>query len=107
MRVPAPKWAGQSEGEVADDLVAYAARFELPVRTGVGVNGLSRDGDRYMVTSGERRFVADRVIVATGAFRTPKVPAFAFELDPGIVQLHSGDYRRPEQLADGAVLIVG
>jgi putative flavoprotein involved in K+ transport len=107
MRFPAPNWSFPTKDEMADYLEAYAARFELPVRTGVGVNGLSRDGDRYMVTSGERRFVADRVIVATGAFRTPKVPAFAFELDPGIVQLHSGDYRRPEQLADGAVLIVG
>jgi putative flavoprotein involved in K+ transport len=81
--------------------------FDLPVRTGVSVNGLRRDGDRYVVTSGERRFEADRVVVATGAFRIPKVPGFAFDLDPGIVQLHSSEYRNPGQLASGDVLVVG
>ena len=107
MRFPAPKWTFPTKDEFADYLQAYAARFDLPVRTGVSVNGLRRDGDRYVVTSGERRFEADRVVVATGAFRIPKVPGFAFDLDPGIVQLHSSEYRNPGQLASGDVLVVG
>jgi len=107
MRFPAPKWTFPTKDEFADYLEAYAARFELPVRTGVSVNALRRDGDRYVVASGERRFEADRVVVATGAFRTPKIPAFAFDLDPGVVQLHSSDYRNPGQLAPGDVLVVG
>jgi putative flavoprotein involved in K+ transport len=107
MRFPAPKWTFPTKDEMADYLQAYVDRFELPVRMGMSVNGLRRDGDRYVVTSGERRFEADRVIVATGAFRIPKVPGFAFDLDPSIVQLHSSEYRNPGQLASGDVLVVG
>ena len=47
------------------------------------------------------------MIVATGAFQRPRVPAFATELDPAIRQLHSSEYRNPSQLADGPVLVVG
>ena len=47
------------------------------------------------------------MIVATGAHRIPRVPAFATELDPRIVQLHSSEYRNPSQLQDGDVLVVG
>ena len=47
------------------------------------------------------------MIVAAGAFQRPHVPAFADELDPGIRQLHSSEYRNPSQLADGPVLVVG
>jgi putative flavoprotein involved in K+ transport len=106
-RFPAPGWSFPRKDEMADYLGAYAARFDLPVRTGIRVNGLSREGDRYVVVSGERRFEADRVVVATGAERVPKVPPFAFDLDPRIVLLHSSDYRNPEQLQEGDVLVVG
>ncbi|MGH2529474.1 MAG: flavin-containing monooxygenase [Actinomycetota bacterium] len=106
-RFPAPGWSFPTKDEMADYLEAYAAKFGLPVRPGIRVNGLSRDGDRYVVVSGERRFEADRIVVATGAERVPKVPPFAFELDPRIVLLHSSDYRNPGQLREGDVLVVG
>jgi putative flavoprotein involved in K+ transport len=106
-RFPASNWTFPTKDEMADYLEAYAERFDLPVRSGVSVNGLSRDGDRYMVVSGERRFEADRIVVATGAERVPKLPPFAFELDTGIVLLHSSDYRNPGQLREGDVLVVG
>jgi putative flavoprotein involved in K+ transport len=92
---------------MADYLEAYAARFELPVRTGVEVDGLSREGDRFIITSGNRRFEANHVVVATGAYQVPKIPCFADELHSNIVQLHSSQYRRPSQLQEGAVLVVG
>jgi putative flavoprotein involved in K+ transport len=104
---PAPAWSYPTKDQVADYLEAYAARFELPVRTGVRVDRLSRDGDRYMVASGARRFQADHVVVASGAYQRPRIPAFADGLDPGIVQLHSNDYRGPSQLQEGGVLVVG
>ncbi|HEV8563704.1 MAG TPA: SidA/IucD/PvdA family monooxygenase [Actinomycetota bacterium] len=56
---------------------------------------------------GHRRFEADNVVVATGAHRIPKIPPFARELDPSIVQLHSSEYRNPSQLRDGGVLLAG
>ena len=92
---------------MADYLEDYAARFELPVRTGIGVDRISRAGNRYVVEAGDERFEAENVIVASGAHRIPKVPAFAAELDPRIEQLHSSAYRRPGQLGEGAVLVVG
>lgn len=104
---PAPAWSFPSKDEMADYLEAYAARFGLRVRTGVRVDGLSRTGGRYAVTAGNQRFEADHVVVASGAYQTPRVPVFGPELDPGIVQLHSSQYRNPSQLQQGDVLVVG
>jgi putative flavoprotein involved in K+ transport len=104
---PASAWHYPVKDEVADYLEAYAARFELPVRSGVAVDRLARLGDRYLVTAGERRFEADNVVVASGAYHTPRVPTFAPELDPAILQLHSSAYRHLSQLREGATLVVG
>jgi putative flavoprotein involved in K+ transport len=106
-RFPAPGWSFPTKDEMADYLEAYATRFELPVRTGVRVERLFKHGDRFVVAAGSRRFEAERVVVASGAHRTPRVPDFASELDPGIVQLHSSEYLRPSQLQEGGVLVVG
>jgi putative flavoprotein involved in K+ transport len=107
MRFPAPRWSFPTKDDMADYLEAYAERFELPVRTGVAVESVTNSGDRFVITAGELSFEADNVIVATGAHRVPRVPPFAAELDPRIVQLHSAEYRSPAQLADGDVLVVG
>jgi putative flavoprotein involved in K+ transport len=104
---PAPAWSYPTKDQVADYLEAYAARFELPVRTGVRVDRLSREADRYVVAAGERRFQADQVVVASGAYQRPRIPTFAPKLDPGILQLHSSRYRDPSQLQEGGVLVVG
>jgi cation diffusion facilitator CzcD-associated flavoprotein CzcO len=74
-RFPAPALSFPTKDEMADYLEAYAARFELPVRTGVKVDGLSREEDRFIITSGNRRFEAEHVVVATGANQVPKVPS--------------------------------
>jgi putative flavoprotein involved in K+ transport len=92
---------------MGDYLEAYANRFELPVRPSVFVDRVFRNGDRYVIESGLQTCEADNVIVATGAHRVPKLPPFASELHSRITQLHSRDYRNPEQLGDGAVLVVG
>jgi putative flavoprotein involved in K+ transport len=104
---PAPGWSYPTALEAADYLEAYAARFDLPVRTKMAVSRVAKDGDRYVVECGERRFEADRVVVATGFYGKPAVPEFASELDPRIVQMHSSDYRDPSQLRPGGVLLVG
>jgi putative flavoprotein involved in K+ transport len=105
--MPFPAHSLPSKDEVADYLETYATRFALPVRTGVTVNRLSKQGDRFVVEAGNLRFEADNVVVATGAYHTPRIPAFASELDPAIAQMHSSQYRRPSQLHDGGVLVVG
>ncbi|HSK97199.1 MAG TPA: NAD(P)-binding domain-containing protein [Euzebyales bacterium] len=105
--MPTPSTTASPDRSAQDNPEAYAARFALPVVTGIRVDGVSRSGDGYLVTAGEHRFVSDNVVVATGAHQTPHVPAFAADLDPAIRQLHSTAYRGPAQLQDGAVLLVG
>jgi putative flavoprotein involved in K+ transport len=92
---------------MADYLEQYAARFDLPVHTGVRVERVRRDGDTFLVETSDSTYRADRVVVATGGHQRPTTPAFATELDPSIRQLHSVDYRNPSQFAPGGVLVVG
>jgi putative flavoprotein involved in K+ transport len=107
MPFPAPRNSFPTGYEFADYLEEYAQRFELPVETGLRVDSLTREDDTFVVTAGERRFEAENVVVATGVMQKPVTPGFASELDPGIRQLHSFDYRSPDQLQPGAVLVVG
>jgi putative flavoprotein involved in K+ transport len=107
MKIPADKLAFVTKDEMADYLDSYASRFGLDVRTSTPVDGLTRDGERFVVTSGRQRFEADNVVVATGAHHVAKVPAFAADLGPNIVQLHSKAYKGPQQLRDVGVLVVG
>src|SRR5919205_1275116 len=89
MPFPAPAHSFPTKDEMADYLETYVARFKLPVRTGVKVDSLSREGSRYVVTAGDLRFEAQHVVVAMASYQSPRVPSFAQELDPAVVQLHS------------------
>ena len=107
MPFPAPSQSFPTKDAMADYLESYAAHFRLPVRNGMRVERLSRDGGKYIAETRTRTFIADHVVVAMSSFQTPRVPAFGAELRPDIVQLHSRDYKNPSQLRDGGVLIVG
>ncbi len=109
MPFPASPYSFPTKDEMADYLEAYARKFDLPVRTEAQVTSVTRaPGGHFMVeTTDGRRFVADHVVVAMANFQEPWVPDFAAELDPGIVQIHSRDYRNPSQLKPGGVLLVG
>jgi putative flavoprotein involved in K+ transport len=96
-----------TKDEVADYLESYARRFNLPVRNGVRVDRLFEEDGRFVATSGSQRFEADNVVVAMANYQSPRMPSFARELAPDIVQLHAHDYRNPSQLQDGGVLVVG
>jgi putative flavoprotein involved in K+ transport len=107
MPFPAPPHSFPSKTEMADYLEAYARRFSLPIRTGARVSRLSRKGDRYLVTAGDRSLEAEHVVVAMATFQRPRGPDFAGQLEPAIVQLHSSEYRNLGQLREGPVLVVG
>jgi putative flavoprotein involved in K+ transport len=107
MPFPADAHSFPTKDAMADYLEAYARTFALPVRCGVRVERVSRLGERFLVIAGDQRFEADNVVVAMANYQRPRVPAFANELDPRIVQLHSFDYRNPAQFQEGAVLVVG
>lgn len=106
-RYPTRRGPSPTRDQMIGYLQAYAVRFDLPVRTGVRVDRLFREGDRYVLPTAGSRIEAENVIVATGADRNPRIPAFSRELDPVIVQMHSSDYRNPSQLREGGVLVVG
>ncbi len=106
---PAPAGTHPTKDEVADYLAAYAARFRLPVQLDSPVRRLHRDDDGvFAATTPSGTLRARQVVVATGPFQTPYVPAVAGRLDPLVPQFHSARYRNPTQVpGDGRVLVVG
>jgi putative flavoprotein involved in K+ transport len=107
MPFPAPAHEFPTKDQMADYLEAYAAHFKLPVRTGVRVDRLSRRDGVYVVQAGARVFEADQVVVAMASYQKQRIPEFARQLAPDIVQLHSSDYKNLGQLRPGPVLIAG
>ena len=107
MPFPAPEMHLPDKDEVADYLERYAERFDLPIRLDSRIDSVVRDGDRYVVRAGTFTYEADNVVVATGPFQRPNVPAIRSELDPAIHQLHSSEYVNPFELPDGPALVVG
>ncbi|HEX6644967.1 MAG TPA: NAD(P)-binding domain-containing protein [Gemmatimonadales bacterium] len=104
---PGPPYHLPSKDEVADYLEQYARHFRLPVRLDSRVRAVRRAPWGFEVETGDEVLRAANVIVATGPFQRSRIPAFAAELDPGIVQLHSSEYRNPPQLPPGHALVVG
>ena len=97
-----------TSAEIVDYLDAYARTVKPPIRCGVAVTRLSGDetGKRFIITTSAGPLTADRVVVATGPYQRPIIPAaLAKEID--LFQLHASAYKRPDQLPAGAVLIVG
>lgn len=107
MRFPARGDSFPTKEQVADYLVEYARHFRLPVRNHVKVDRLWKDGGRFVMSAGKQRFESKNVVIAMANYQVPRVPTFARDLDPGIIQMHSQDYRNPSQLREGGVLIVG
>ena len=93
--------------DVADYLQAYAAHFELPVRPDTMVTSLTRSNGGYVARAKAGAWEARQVVVATGPFQVPFIPPIAGELDPGVRQLHSVEYRNPATMPPGRVLVVG
>ena len=100
MPFPSEPFHFPTKDEFADYLEAYVERFDLPVRLGARVSRLTRDADGFLTTSAVGMFRSDNVVVAMANFQRPRIPGFAKELDPRIVQLHSSEYRDPTQLPD-------
>src|SRR6185503_17911650 len=91
---PAPAFSFPTKDQMADYLEAYAKHFDLPVRTGIKVDRLWRDGTHY-------------IVVAMATYQAARTPEFASALVPGIRQLRSTEYKNPAQLNPGEVLIAG
>lgn len=90
-------------------LQAYAQQYELPVQTGITVTkiGKNNSGGKYQIQTTAGAMTADNVVVASGSQNLPKIPAVSREISDSVMQLHSGDYKRPDALPDGATLVIG
>jgi putative flavoprotein involved in K+ transport len=93
--------------EVIGYLEKYAERFELPIELDSRVRSLTRRGGTFALDLGDRLIEAEQVVVATGPFQVPGVPAFADDLAPDVFQTHSTGYRKPSDVPEGTVLVVG
>lgn len=104
---PGPPYHHPGRDEVVAYLTDYARHFDLPVELDSRVRRLRRTGDGYVVELDDRSYESDQVVVATGPFQLPRVPRIAAGLDNAVLQLHSSAYRRPQDVPEGPVLVVG
>ncbi|GAB2720749.1 flavin-containing monooxygenase [Halomonas garicola] len=97
-----------SKENVASYFEKYAQKIEAPIRTGVEVKNVERNVGRlgYTIDTSEGVFEANRIVAATGPFQRPAIPPIAPK-DDALYQMHTSDYRNPEQLPEGGVLVVG
>lgn len=112
-RLPGHPYAGpdpdgyQTAAEVADHIEAFGAVSAAPVRTGTEVTSVARSGDGYVVATPAGPLATRTVVLASGACNLPTVPALAAGVPASVLQLTTHDYRSPDQLPDGGVLVVG
>jgi len=92
---------------VAGYLTDYVRHLDLPVALGSRVRSIQRANSGYAVALDDRIYQSEQVVVATGPFQVPFVPAMAQRLDTKVVQLHSTGYRRADSIPQGRVLVVG
>ncbi|MET0428267.1 MAG: NAD(P)-binding domain-containing protein, partial [Microvirga sp.] len=94
--------------EIVAYLKAFVAKLNPPIREGISVTRVERREDGiFSVQTSEGDFTANEVVVASGGYHTPIIPRMAEKLPPAIAQIHSNQYRNPEQLPEGEVLVVG
>ena len=107
MPFPAFKDSFPGKDQMADYLQIYAARFSLPVHSGVKVNHIYSSGNHYEIELPGEKLLADKVVIATGTNPHPNIPSISEHISPDIFQIHSSSYYNPESLPAGDVLVVG
>lgn len=115
IRLPGAEYQGNkpdgfmTRDEIVTYLERYVERFNLPVHYGIQVTAVEQNSSKagYIVKTSSGMFSATNVVVATGLFQRPKIPSFSIAFPAEIKQLHSSEYRNPEALPVGAVLVVG
>jgi putative flavoprotein involved in K+ transport len=95
--------------QVIQFLEEYASFTKAPLRSGVEVTSLRQQSgsNRYLLGVGDSMIEASNVVIATGPFQRPAIPQTNIDIPNSIFQVHSNNYRNPDQLPPGAVLVVG
>lgn len=94
--------------QVAEYFEQYAKKFNLPIHTGVSVNKVYKSPNQlgYTVETSQGTLYAQHIVSATGAFQKALIPAIAPK-QPEFYQIHSDQYKNPQQLPEGGVLVIG
>ena len=93
--------------EVVEFIDRYARLVDPPLHTRTTVTSVRKSGEDYEVWTSRGVWSCRSVVLATGGFNLPKVPALAAALPPSIDSVTPHDYRRPSDLREGGVLVVG
>lgn len=95
------------KNEVADYLSDYVEKFDLPIKLNCIAKKVTRVDNHYDIQTTDQTLQSDNLIVATGPFHTPFIPKCHSDISPDVIQLHSSDYKNPDQLQHGDTLVVG
>jgi putative flavoprotein involved in K+ transport len=112
-RLPGYRYEGDdpdgymSVSEVVDHIGTYAERINAPVRSHTEVTSVQTVGTGFRVTTTDGEWAAKTVVIASGPYHRPEVPSFAKSIPETVTCIAAGDYRNPEQLDAGGVLVVG
>ncbi|HEY6635166.1 MAG TPA: NAD(P)-binding domain-containing protein [Acidimicrobiia bacterium] len=112
-RLPGHRYEGpdpdgfMTAGEVVDFIDSYASSFDAPVETATTVLSVTKADDLYQIVTDRGRWETESVVIASGGFNLPKVPAIGSDLPATVTSITAFDYKRPDQLGAGVVLVVG
>jgi putative flavoprotein involved in K+ transport len=93
--------------EILNYLEEYAASFNPPILEGITVLSVRQGQQGFEVSTSVGEYTAEQVVIASGNYHIPKIPRAAERLPTHILQIHSSEYRNPQSLPDGEVLVVG
>ncbi|MCF3942256.1 flavin-containing monooxygenase [Oceanobacillus alkalisoli] len=93
--------------EIASYLKKYVNKFKIPIQFNTTVVSVTKVNDYFLIETNKQEYQSKNVVIATGSFQTPSIPSFSQGLSDNILQLHSSQYKNPEQLIKGNVLVIG
>ena len=96
-----------NKAEILAYFESYVEKYKFPIQFNTTVTEVAPIEGGYQVTANGKTYRAKNVVIATGSFQKPKIPAYNANIPADVLQLHSGKYRNPKQLPDGAVLVIG
>ncbi len=96
-----------TKNEMVSYLKKYADKFNFPIKFQTGVVNVQHKDNIFYIETNQGVFQTKNLIIASGAFQSPRIPSFSKQLSNDINQLHSSQYKNPGQLEEGNVLVVG
>ncbi|KRG13967.1 oxidoreductase [Virgibacillus soli] len=96
-----------TKDEIANYLKLYVETFQIPVQLSTEVTHVQRENNHFVIRTNHQEYEAINLVIATGPFQKPRIPKFAQDLSADILQLHSSQYKKPDNLKSGKALVVG